>query len=223
METNNFTTAALINHMVRRADRPVSEDEILFLGILCRKVHGANVLAGWWKDLHTGEDMHGKRNIGEMLCLVHSEVAEADEGFDADAKDDKLPHRSALEVELADTLIRTFDLGGSDDRYDFPNCYKNPLLDIDLPPGSNSYQVREDLMLIHRAISKAMEGHRKSKVVDGKLVFSIHMAEVIQRIFWLGKKLNLDLGGAFVEKMAFNASRADHKPEARLAAGGKAY
>ena len=31
------------------------------------------------------------------------------------------------------------------------------------------------------------------------------------------------LGGAIAEKLAYNAQRADHKPEARAAAGGKAY
>jgi len=35
--------------------------------------------------------------------------------------------------------------------------------------------------------------------------------------------LNLDLGGAIAEKLAYNAQRADHKPEARAAAGGKTY
>jgi hypothetical protein len=33
----------------------------------------------------------------------------------------------------------------------------------------------------------------------------------------------LDLGGVMAEKMAFNAPREDHKKEARLAEGGKAY
>jgi hypothetical protein len=33
----------------------------------------------------------------------------------------------------------------------------------------------------------------------------------------------MDLGGATVEKMQFNAIRPDHKKEAREAAGGKSY
>lgn len=33
----------------------------------------------------------------------------------------------------------------------------------------------------------------------------------------------LDIGGAIAEKMAFNKVRPDHKPENRLAEGGKAY
>ena len=73
------------------------------------------VLAGWWTDLKTGEDMRGKRNVPELLCLIHSEISEAMEGHRKGAMDDKLPHRPALEVELADAVIRICDLAGGFD------------------------------------------------------------------------------------------------------------
>ena len=44
--------------------------------------------------------------------LIVSEVAEAMEGDRKDLMDDKLPHRKMIEVELADALIRIFDLAG---------------------------------------------------------------------------------------------------------------
>lgn len=113
---------------------------------LCGSIHSDNVAAGWWHNIHTGEPLD--RNMGELLCLVHSEISEAMEGHRKGFPDDKLPHRAMLEVELADACIRIFDIAG-----------------------------------------------------------------------WLG----LDLGGAIAEKRAFNATRADHKIENRLAAGGKAY
>lgn len=109
-------------------------------------IHGLNVKAGWWSDLHTGEPL--KRNVGELLCLVHSEISEAMEGHRKNLKDDKLPHRPMIEVELADAVIRIFDIAGG---------------------------------------------------------------------------LKLDLAGALIEKLKYNQSRADHKPEARKAEGGKAY
>jgi NTP pyrophosphatase (non-canonical NTP hydrolase) len=71
--------------------------------------------SGWWTNLETGEETHGwppKRNVGEMLCLVHSEISEAMEGHRKGLQDDKLPHRPMLEVELADAVIRIMDIAG---------------------------------------------------------------------------------------------------------------
>jgi NTP pyrophosphatase (non-canonical NTP hydrolase) len=73
-------------------------------------IHTKNVEAGWWSDLKTGE--RKERNVGELLCLVHSEISEAMEGHRKGLKDDKLPHRPMLEVELADAVIRIFDIAG---------------------------------------------------------------------------------------------------------------
>lgn len=74
--------------------------------------HGAALAGGWWNDLETGEDMRGKRNVGEILCLIHSEISEAMEGARKNLMDDKLPHRPMIEVELADAVIRIFDFAG---------------------------------------------------------------------------------------------------------------
>ena len=74
--------------------------------------HGVALNAGWWTDLHSGEDLRGKRNVGELLCLIHSEISEAMEGHRKRLADDKLPWRPMLEVELADAVIRIFDMGG---------------------------------------------------------------------------------------------------------------
>lgn len=69
--------------------------------------------SGWWTDLKTGEPLTTEQiNIGEKLCLVHSEVSEAMEGARKGLKDDHLPHRDMLEVELADAVIRILDLAG---------------------------------------------------------------------------------------------------------------
>jgi hypothetical protein len=74
---------------------------------LCSIVHEAN--RKWWTDINTGE-YPIKRNVGELLCLVHSEISEALEGHRKGLMDDKLPNRQMIEVELADTIIRIFDI-----------------------------------------------------------------------------------------------------------------
>lgn len=134
--------ARLIRHL---------SDPAHFITALAKQVHEDNVRAGWWTDLKTGEDLHGKRNVPEMLMLIVSEVSEAMEGHRKRLMDDKLPHRPMLRVELIDAMIRMLDILGSQDNEEHP------------------------------------------------------------------------AGLIFQEKRAYNAQRADHKPEARLAAGGKAF
>lgn len=73
-------------------------------------IHQANVDAGWWTDLETGE--RKQRNKGELLMLIVTEIAEAMEGERKDLLDDKLPHRKNAEVELADAFIRILDYCG---------------------------------------------------------------------------------------------------------------
>lgn len=86
--------------------------------------------------------------------------------------------------------------------------------------------VAQKLCLVHSEISEAMEGHRKG-LMDDKLphrpMIEVELADAVIRIADLAGALGLDLGGAIAEKLAYNATRPDHKPEARQAAGGKAY
>lgn len=71
-------------------------------------IHGRCVAAGWFSDINTGERID--RNVPEMLCLIHSEISEALEGYRKDLNDTHLPDRPMIEVELADTIIRILDL-----------------------------------------------------------------------------------------------------------------
>lgn len=66
--------------------------------------------AGWWHDQATGAPR--ARSVSDLLVLVHSEISEAVAGYRKDLMDDHLPHRKMLEVELADAVIRLFDMAG---------------------------------------------------------------------------------------------------------------
>lgn len=100
----------------------------------------------WWQNPATKEPI--KRNVGELLMLMVSELSEGMEAHRKGLMDDKLPHRTGLEVELVDCIIRILDLAGAH---------------------------------------------------------------------------NLDIEGAFIDKMEFNRVREDHTHAARLKVGGKAY
>jgi NTP pyrophosphatase (non-canonical NTP hydrolase) len=136
---------------VREVPRSIVEariEEGLQVAIDC--YHASSVQAGWYHNPVTGEPID--RNVPEMLALIHSEVSEALEGVRKDLMDDKLPHRKAVECELADLLIRTFDLAG---------YLKKLYPEIDVAESviekSRYNSVRED----HKIENRAKEGGKK--------------------------------------------------------------
>ena len=132
------------NALGRMVGRPgiYDEDYSSATNSLSELCFGLSKKSGWWTDI----DKTDLNVIATKLCLVHSEISESLEGFRKGIMDDHLPHRACAEVELADALIRIFDLAGA---------------------------------------------------------------------------LDMDLGGALVEKLQYNQNRADHKPENRAKEGGK--
>jgi NTP pyrophosphatase (non-canonical NTP hydrolase) len=83
---------------------------------LVKEIHSKNLEAGWWNDPETGESLLDNKFtpyvIATKLLLTVTEIAEATEGYRKNLMDDKLTHRSMFEVELADTVIRIFDIAG---------------------------------------------------------------------------------------------------------------
>ncbi len=188
--------------------------------------HGAAVKAGWYTDLQTGERI--RRNTGEILMLAVSEVCEAFEAWESRAMDDKLPNRCGVEVELADELIRHFDtLPGLGHGDQFNEALL--LLERDRVPyygGNGSRPGEERFLGIIRHISDAMEADRKkaaSRRYPSLPGLVVHVGQAVRATIGLANLLQVDLWGAIHDKVAFNATREDHKIEHRKAAGGKAY
>jgi len=125
--------------------RVVSSEHAENIDRLCELCYDLAAARGWWTNANGTPK---NRNFGELMALIHSEISEALEGGRRDLASDHIAGFSMLEEELADALIRIFDLAGG---------------------------------------------------------------------------AELRLGEAFLAKIAFNAVRPDHKPEARAKAGGKSF
>jgi NTP pyrophosphatase (non-canonical NTP hydrolase) len=84
----------------------------------------------------------------------------------------------------------------------------------------------EMIALMHSELSEAMEGERKNLMDDHlphRKMAEVELADALIRIFDYAGYRGFDLGAAVIEKMAYNAHRDDHKPEARAATGGKKW
>ena len=84
----------------------------------------------------------------------------------------------------------------------------------------------EMLCLVHSEVSEACEGVRKG-INDDHLpqyrMEDVEMADVFVRCFDYVGGHGLKTAEAFVDKLIYNANRADHKPENRVKEGGKKY
>lgn len=77
------------------------------LSDMCRLAHQMSREKGWY------DQDDGKRNQGELIALMHSELSEALEAArKGNPASEKIPEFSGIEEELADVLIRIGDFCG---------------------------------------------------------------------------------------------------------------
>lgn len=82
------------------------------------------------------------------------------------------------------------------------------------------------LVLVHSELSEALEGVRKGLNDDhltDRPMAEVELADAVIRIMDLSGSMGYDIGGAIMEKLAYNKQRADHKIANRKAAGGKKF
>lgn len=202
--------AVLAEHCEFQGEQPLPSwpDDINELMAEC---HAASRRNGWWSNLETGEPI--LRDKGTCLCLVHSELSEGRNADLLGEMDDKLPHRLGAEVELADAVIRVADyMGGFGYPFDVEAV-------VAIKPGWMSWAG------LHSLTSGLMEIERKRSVDDAvmRAYLGNWISEIVGAIAAYAERRGFDLWGAVREKMAYNAKRADHKPENRRQAGGKAW
>ena len=84
----------------------------------------------------------------------------------------------------------------------------------------------ELICLMHSELSEAMEGLRKDLQdphVPERKNIDVELADCIIRILDFCGARGIDIAGAVSDKLDYNKTRADHRPENRAKAGGKSF
>lgn len=93
------------------------QNKTMDLKELANEVHDIAKRKGFWDE---------KRNFGEMIALIHSELSEALEAHrNNNPPCEKIPEITSIEEEMADTIIRILDLcEGEGINIERAICYK---------------------------------------------------------------------------------------------------
>lgn len=105
---------------MKEAEKLMTDGEKQAIKDLVFLCHRDSRYAGWYDEheqqmQRTPESDRGYVDVAfvaSRLALVHSEISEALEGYRKGLMDDHLPEYPMSDVEIADAMIRLFDLAG---------------------------------------------------------------------------------------------------------------
>lgn len=210
--------------------------------------HNASRSAGWWKgserygtlmEQDDGQTAPDRYVIPTKLCLIHSEISEAYDGYMTGANDEHLPEYPSALVEFGDVLLRIGDtagyldidltsaimlvlqadhIGWKSDSSFFNSTIRHDGTDYHMPPSW--------FMLLNCFTSAAMEGFRKGskdKIIPALPALDANLARIVILCNLIAEKNEWNLPEATAAKAAYNAVRLDHKAETRALKDGKKF
>lgn len=174
----------------------------------CEYVHSVNKANGWHDN---------KRTVHDFYALFHSEPAEATEAVRHDnPPDNHLPQYPGVVVELIDTAIRCFDYLGSLECHKHTVFKSNANIDAYSRPIPESHT--EMICQIHLALAKSYNLYINQR---SNWVSYYYLLHVIAMCFAFVTSMGYDPRIVLEDKVEYNRTRHDHKPENRAKDDGK--
>lgn len=181
------------------------------INALTKEIHAQNVAVGWYES---------KRPLITLLALINSELYEALEGYRKNLKDDHLPQYDNFAVEMADVLIRLYDLMG----------YQN------IEYQSNFSLSEQELEDLKEELIQTYDGE-ENLVPVFIMMMTLLVMEIETKKFEMSYTIFVDQVHYFMKnvfgysnfeeiiqaKLEYNKQRADHKLENRKKENGKRF
>lgn len=173
-----------------------------FFNELAADVH-ANENRKWWYNQDGSEISNPDHRL---LLLAISEIIESLEGYRKSLKDDKLPHRDMVEVELADAILRMLDrmAGKKLTPFKYDYYYK--------------YTISEECL--HNDFTANLY-HAISLLTNPLTRDNTEL--IVYYLLDIGSSLGYDLVVAIDEKRRYNSTRVDHSYKSRSGVNGKKF